>query len=240
MAGKRQKNYTKQLPGYHFYLLLLNGEHKENAVLLLQALIRKRFNDKYTVTILSHRLQYLRKQSHNQQYFFNTIISNGLKVYEDPKHPIYPLKIDMVRDIEFTMNYWKNRMLAAGSFLATAQNEKMNQPALITNALLQQAVQQIIMALLDLFLSYHPNIYSTKYMLRLSECVPGIEPLFDNSEEDRKLRQLLSANIDMIKHKNLDTESIEDSDRLYTKCRDFYDMAKRLGQTELELLANLK
>ena len=146
----------------------------------------------------------------------------------------------MARDIEFTKNYWKNRMLAAESFLVTAQNGKMNQPALIINALLQQAVQQIIMALLDLFLNYHPNIYSTKYMLRLVECIPGVEPPFDNSEEDRKLRQLLSANIDMIKHKNLDTESIEDSDRLYTKCRDFYDMAIRLGQTELERLADLK
>lgn len=234
-----RKNYTAQLPGYHFYLLLLNGEHKENAVLLLQALIRRQFNDKYTVTILSHRVQYLRKQSHNQQYFFNLVMSNGLKVYEDPVHPIYPLKIEMVRDIEFTKNYWNNRMIAAESFLATAQNEKMHQPALIINALLQQAVQQIIMALLDLFLSYHPNIYSTKYMLRLAECIPGVEPLFDNSERDRKLRQLLSSNIDMIKHNDLDKESIEDSCCLYTRCQDFYDMAGRLGQRELERLENL-
>ena len=237
--GSSKINYTDQVPGYHFYLLLLTGESRENTVPLLQSQIKKLFNNQYTVTILSHRVQYLRRQSHNQQYFFNTVMANGLRAYNDTEHPVYPLKIDMVRDMAFTRNYWKNRMRAAEAFLEMVRNEHDNPHVIILNALLQQAVQQIAMGLLDLFLGYHPNIYSTKYLLRLLGCIPEVQPIFDNSERDRKLLQLLSANIDMLKHNDLDRESIEDSNVLYTRCRDFFDVATKVGTTRMEAAGNL-
>jgi hypothetical protein len=237
--GKTKKPYSKQLPGYHFYLLVLNGEYKEGAVPLLHSLIKKQFENRYTVTILSHRVQYIRKQSHNQKYFLNKVIENGLLAYSDTLHLVYPINTDEKRDVDFTKNYWKNRMMAAGQFLRVAEGCTRCEEALVKNALVQQAMQQVAMAQLDLLLSYHPNIYSINYLFYLLECIPEVKLPFTDSGQDRRLKQLLAANIDMIKHKDLKSESIEESNMIYEKCHAFYNSMYALGQIELLRLDNL-
>lgn len=237
---KKKKVFNKQLPGYHFYLLVLSGEYKENALPLLQSLIKEKFGNKYTLTLLIHRVKNLRSQSHNQKYFLDKVMDNGVLAYHDSQYTVYPINTDAQRDIEYTRNYWTNRMLASEQFLMTAEQCTEPGEALVKNALVQQAVQQVAIAQLDLFLSYHPAIYSIPYMFRLLQCIPEIKLPFSDSEQDRKLRELLSANIDMIKHKDLNWDSIDDSNLLYTKCEEFYNEMYTMGYQELERLDNLK
>lgn len=232
-SNKKQKAFSKELPGYHFYLLILNSEHRQNIVPELQALIKKKFGGKYTATILQHRAQYLRNQAVNQQHFINAVVRNGLEVYNNPDHPFYEIPVAADKDSAFSKNYWDNRMGLAEGFLALVHTE---QP-IILNVLIQQAVQQLAVGLIDLFMGYHPNIYSTNYLLRLLDCIPELPKLFTDSEEDRRLQQLLSANIDMLKHKNIGQETIEDSSKLFKKARDFYDKILVIGNKELERLA---
>lgn len=231
---KKKKAFNKQLPGYHFYLLVLNSEYRENAVLLLQSLIKKQFENRYTVTLLIHRVKNLRSQSHNQKYFLDKVMVNGILAYHDSRYNVYPINTDTQRDIEYTRNYWKNRMLAAEQFLKTAEQCTKPDEALVKNALVQQAIQQVTTAQLDLFLGYHPAIYSIPYLFRLLQCIPEIKLPFSDSEQDRKLVKLLSANIDMIKHKDLNLDSLNDSNLLYTKCEDFYNEMYTLGYAELK------
>lgn len=231
-SNKKQKAFSKELTGYHFYLLVLNSEHRQNIVPELQALIKNKFAGKYIVTILQHRAQYLRNQAVNQKHFINAVVRNGLGVYNNPDHPFYEISVADDRDLAFSKNYWDNRMRLAEGFLALVHTE---QP-IILNVLIQQAVQQMAVGLIDLFMGYHPNIYSTNYLIRLLDCIPEIPKLFTDSEEDCKLRQLLSANIDMLKHKNIGQETIEDSSKLFKKCRDFYDKILVIGNMELERL----
>lgn len=238
-AGKARKVFNKQMPGYHFCILLLTCEHKENTLPLLQSLIKEKFENKYTLTILVHRMQNLRKQSHNQKYFLNKVMANGILAHCESPYIICPINADKKRDIEFTRNYWKNRMLASEQFLMTAEQCTEPDEALVKNALVQQAVQQVAVAQLDLFLSYHPAIYSIPYLFRLLECIPEIKLPFSDSEQDKKLRELLSANIDMIKHKDLNRDSIDHSNLLYTKCEAFYNEMYTLGYTELQRLDDL-
>lgn len=233
---KKQKPFSRTLPGYHYYLLVLNREYKQNSVAELQALIRKKFSGRYTVTILQHKAQHLRKQALNQKHFINAVVANGLEVYNSPLSPFYQIPVATGRDIKFTKNYWNNRMLVAQGFLTLVQDEYPDELPILINAMLQQAIQQIAVGVLDLFLSYHPNIYSTNYLLRLLDCIPKLPKLFIDSEEDRRLRQLLSANIDMLKHKNPEQETIEDSSKLYKKCKDFYNAILVAGSKELERL----
>ncbi|RYJ42057.1 hypothetical protein [Flavobacterium beibuense] len=233
---KKRKPFGRKLPDYHFYLLVLNSQHRHNLVPELQALIKKQFAGRYTVTILQHRAQYLRKQTTNQKHFINAVATNGLEVYNSSYSPFYCISVGAGRDIEFRKNYWNDRMRIAEGFLTLVQDEYPNELPLLINALLQEAVQQMAVGLLDLFMGYHPNIYSTNYLLRLLDCIPGLPKLFSNSEEDRRLRQLLSANIDMLKHKNPGQETIEDSNRLYKKYREFYDAILVEGSRELERL----
>lgn len=72
------------------------------------------------------------------------------------------------------------------------------------------------------------------------QCIPEIKLPFSDSQLDRKLRELLSASIDMIKHKDLNVDSIEDSNLLFTKCEEFYNEMYTLGYTELKRLDDLK
>ena len=232
-------NFRKKLPRYHFYLLVLNMEYKENAVSLLQFLIREKFGDRYKVTILNHRAQYLRKQSQNQKYFFDTITTNGLLIYSNPLRPLYCKTFGEVRDLEFSKNYWQNRIFAAQHFLALVQDSNEPEVPLIINSILQQSVKQIAVGLLDLFLGYHPNKYSINYLFSLLQYLDIIELPFDLSiEKERFLYQLLSANSDMIMHKNLKSENIEDSDFLSSKCEKFVEQAYSIGNNEVERIQN--
>ncbi len=231
-SNKKQKAFSKELPSYHFYLLVLNSEHRQNIVPELQALIKKKSTGKYTVTILQHRAQYLRNQSVNQKHFINAVVRNGLEVYNNPNHPFYEISVTAERDLAFSKSYWDNRMRLAEGFLALVHTE---QP-IILNILIQQALHQMAVGLIDLFMGYHPNIYSTNYLLRLLDCVPKLPKLFTDSEEDYRLRQLLSANIDMLKHKNIGQETIEDSSKLFKKAKDFYDKVLVIGNKELQRL----
>jgi hypothetical protein len=233
---KKQKAFSKELPSYHFYLLVLNSEHRQNIVPELQALIKKKFSGKYTITILQHRAQYLRNQAVNQKQFINSVVRNGLEIYNNPEHPFYEIPMAADRDLAFSKNYWDNRMRLAEGFLALVHTE---QP-IILNVLIQQAVQQMAAGLIDLFMGYHPNIYSTNYLLRLLDCIPELPKLFTNSEEDCRLRQLLSANIDMLKHKNIGHETIEDSSKLFKKAKDFYDKIMVIGYKELQRLEQIE
>ncbi|MFV5700150.1 hypothetical protein ACM55H_17460 [Flavobacterium sp. ZT3R17] len=232
--------YSKQLPDYHFYLLVLNIEHKENAVSLLQSLICDKFEGKYRVTILNHRANYLRKQNQNQKYFFDTVTTNGLLIYNNPFHPIYCKTFGAVRDLEFSKNYWQNRILAARQFFDLVQNCSSNDSALIKNALLHQAVEQILVGIVDLFLSYHPNKLSFNYLFSLMEYIPEVEFPFDFTiEREKELYQLLSANIEMLKHKDIQCGTIEYSMLLEEKCIEFFRNAKGAAEKEIKRLENL-
>lgn len=233
-------NYIKQLPDYHFYLLVLNIEHKENAVYLLQSLIRDKFEGKYRVTILNHRAHYLRKQNQNQKYFFDTVTTNGLLVYNNSLHPVYSKTFCAVRNIECSIKYWENRILVAQQFFGLVQNCSSNDSALIKNALLHQAVEQILFGIIDLFLSYHPNMLSFNYLFSLMEYIPEVEFPFDFTiEKEKELYQLLSANIEMLKHKDIQRDTIEDSKLLEEKCIEFFIDEKGVAENEIKRLENL-
>jgi len=233
-------NYSKQVPDYHFYLLVLNMEHKENAVSLLQSLIRDKFEGKYLVTILNHRARNLRKQNQNQKYFFDTVTTNGILVYNNPLSPVYCRTFCAVRNIECSIKYWENRILAAQEFFGLVKNCTSNDLALIKNALLHQAVEQILVGLIDLFLSYHPNKLSFKYLFSLMEYIPEVEFPFDFTiEKEKELYQLLCANIEMLKHKDMQCDNIEDSKHLEERCSEFFVVVKEAANKEIKRLENL-
>jgi hypothetical protein len=231
--------FRKKLPRYHFYLLVLNMEHKENAASVLQSHIREKFQDRYKVTILNHRVHYLSKQSQNQKHFFDTITTNGLLIYNNPLYPMYCKIFGVARDLEFSKNYWQNRILAAEHFLILVQDSNEPEVSLIINSVLQQCIKQIAAGLIDLFLGYHPNKYSVSYLFALVQYLDIIELPFDlNNEIERVAYQLLSASSDMILHKNLRSENTEDSDFLFGKCEKFFELAEQIGNNEVERIQN--
>jgi hypothetical protein len=80
---------------------VLNLELIENAIELLQTQIADKFGDKYKVTILNHSASYLRKKSQNKKYFLDTIIANGLLIYNNPLYLVYSNIFEVERNIDF-------------------------------------------------------------------------------------------------------------------------------------------
>jgi HEPN domain-containing protein len=137
--------------------------------------------------------------------------------------------------LEFSKNYWQNRILASEHFLALVQDSNEPEVPLIINSILQQSVKQAVVGLIDLFLGYHPNKYSISYLFSLLYYLDIMELPFDlNNEKERFLYQLLSANGDMIMHKNLNSENGEDSDLLFSKCEKFFELAEQIGNNEVK------
>jgi hypothetical protein len=143
--------------------------------------------------------------------------------------------------LEFSKNYWQNRILASEHFLALVQDSNEPEVPLIINSILQQSVKQALVGLIDLFLGYHPNKFSISYLFSLLYYLDIMELPFDlNNEKERFLYQLLSANSDMIMHKNLNSENGEDSDLLFSKCEKFFELAEQIGNSEVQRIENLK
>lgn len=234
----RHKAYRKALPSLHFYLLVLHSDFKDNLYVRLKALIGEATGGLHTVTLLCQRMQQLRRQHQHHRFFMNKILLNGYAAYKDTVYPCTPVVTLPERDLVFSAKYWRDRLLVARQFLNLAGMCKNSAEELVKNALLQQAVQQLVVAQLELFLGCRPKHYGIGYLLSLLACIPSMPLLFTASEMDLRLQQLLSADLDMLKHKQLDHHSIEASGVLYQKCEVFYATLHAIGLEELKRIEN--
>jgi hypothetical protein len=235
----RSANYSKQLPGYHFYLLVLNLEHIENGAVLLETLIREKFGDKYKVTILNHSINYLCKKNHNQKYFFNAIISNGLLVYNNPLFLVYTKTFELEREIDFVRKFYDSKMLLAQQFLIVAQNSFNDDSVSMKNEFLHKAMKQIAIAHIHLFLGYHTGKFSLSCLFSLLKYIQEIEFPFDFiDEKENPIYQLKTANAEIVKQENTQSTAITSSKLLEEKCIAFFEQAMRIAEKEFIRLEN--
>jgi hypothetical protein len=235
----KNRNYNNELPNYHFYLLVLNLEHIENAIELLQTQIAEKYGEKYKVTILNHSASYLRKKSQNKKYFLDIIIANGLLIYNNPLYLVYSNTFEVERDIVFSKKYFENRMLLAQQFLSLAQNCFIEDSSFIKNILHHKAVEQIAGGLIYLFLGYHSGKFSMNYLFSLLKYIQEIELPFDfTDEKETAIHQLMLVNSEMSKPKDIQSVTIEDGNILEEKCITFFMLAKEIAEKEFERLEN--
>ncbi|KFF15411.1 BTB/POZ domain-containing protein [Flavobacterium hydatis] len=237
--GDKNRNYSSELPDYHFYLLVLNLEHIENVIELLQTQIEEKIGDKYKVTILNHSASYLRKKSHNKKYFLDIVIANGLLIYNNPLYLVYSNSFEVERNLDFSKKYFENRMLLAQQFLSLAQNCFVEDSSFIKNILHHKAVEQIAGGLIYLFLGYHSGKFSMNYLFSLLNYIQEIELPFDfTDEKETAIHQLMLVNSEMIKPENVQSLTIEGGNILEEKCVTFFMLAKEIAEKEFERLEN--
>lgn len=235
----KRANYSKQLPNYHFYLLVLNLEHIENGEALLETLIREKFGEKYKVTILNHSINYLRKKNYNQKYFFNAIISNGLLIYNNPLFLVYSKTFGLERDINFVRKFYDSKMLLAQQFLIVAQNSFNDDCVSIKNEFLHKAIKQIAIAHIHLFLGYYTGRFSLSCLFFLLKYIQEIEFPFDFvDEKENPVYQLATVNTEIVKQENTQSTAITSSKLLEEKCIAFFEQAMRIAEKEFIRLEN--
>lgn len=232
-------NYSKQFPRYHFYLLILNLEHMENAGVLMEEIIHEKFGGKYKVTIISHSINYLRKKNHNQKYFFNAVIANGLLVYNNSLFLLYSKTFELEREIDFVKKFYDAKMLLAAQFLCLGQNNLSDDSISMKNDFLYKALKQIAIAHIHLFLGYHTGKFSMSTLFSLLKYIQEIELPSDYvNNEENLIYKFLSLNSEMVKHKGIQIDTVEHNILLGESCAAFYEMAKKIATNEFTRLEN--
>ena len=236
-AEGKKSGFTKDFPGYHFYLLVHSRENREDITALIQAAVRDQFEGKHHVTILIHRLKNMHKQSQNQKYFFESVVKRGLLVYNDPQLPVNFIPEGLTKDHDHSKTFWQNRMLAATQLLDSAGELTTNDQALLKNTLLHQATEQVSLGIIELFLGYHPATHSLACLLSLVAFTQEIEIPFGNTtEQEQRLYKLLTAHIGALRHHDLKLYDIADSNVLFSQCQTFLEHAGRIGNTAIKHL----
>jgi hypothetical protein len=228
-------NYSPNLPGYHFYLLIVNLEPIENV--LIQNLIRGKFDGKYKVTVLSHTSYCVRKKNKNQSYFFDKIIANGLLVYNNPLYLIYTRNTFIERDAAFSRKYVSNRIMIAQQLFSLAQNCFNNDSATIKKVLYRKTIEQVSIALIYLYLGYYSSKYSINYLFSLLKYTKEVELPFDFTKENEKLLyKFMTEKTESLKQNDLQNVILEYNKLLEQKSIAFLEYGTRLADNKFEKL----
>ncbi|KIO52859.1 hypothetical protein [Flavobacterium hibernum] len=235
----KKESYSKKVPNYHFYLLVVYLEHTEKAILLMQNLIQAKFGKKYKVTILYHNSNFVRKKNQNQKYFFDAIITNGLLVYNNPLYLAYPETNIGERDLNFCKKYVEHRILIAQQLFSLAQNCFSDDSIIIKKVLFRKVIEQIAIGLIYLFLSYHAGKFSINYLFSLLKYIDEVDFPFDcdNGKESTLYQYLIETTEVSIKKKKVNG-NILDNKFLENKCIAFFKQAKELSANAFEKLEN--
>lgn len=235
----KKENYSKKVPNYHFYLLVVYLEHSENAIILMQNLIRTKFQGKYKVTILYHSSSCVRKKNKNQKFFFDAVITNGLLTYNNPLYLAYPKMNIGKRDLVFSKKNIEYRIMIAQQLFSLAQNCFSDDCIIIKKVLFRKVIEQIAIGLIYLFLNYHAGKFSINYLFSLLKYIQEVDFPFDFTDErERALFQYLSETTEVSNQKGKGKNNVWDIKLLEDKCVAFFKHAKELTENTLEKLEN--
>lgn len=235
----KQENYSTKLPGYHFYLLVVNLEPIPNAISLMQDLIQTYFEDQYKVTILNHSSNCVRKKNQNQKYFFDHIIVNGLLVYNNPLYLVYVTTLNKKRDLNFSKKYVESRILIAKQLFSIAQNCFSDDSAIIKKVLFCKATEQISIGLIYLFLGYHSAKFSINHLFSLLKYTEFVALPFDfKNEKEKALYQFMSENLEVSKQREVQDNILDHNKLLELKCSEFIQYAIQLSEDEFEKITH--
>lgn len=223
----KKVNYISSLPKYHFYLLLVNLEPVDKV--LIQSLIRNNFEGRYTVTILNHNVESIKKTDQNHRYFFDKIIANGLFVYNNPSYVLYPVINSGERDVAYSRKYVTHRLLIAQQLFSLADNRFSDDSERIKKGLYRKTMEQISVGLIYLYLGYYPGKVATNCLFSLLKYTKEVELPFDFKIENEKMLYQFMIESPEMSGKELEPNTIMEFNKLLEqKCKNFLEYSAQL------------
>ena len=238
-----QESASKQEEHTHFYLLVFTNENKTNAAADISDIIKTKTEGRFTVTLLLHKATSVRYLTPHKLYFFYEVLTKSQTVFE---HVNVPPNIAFEevpkRKAAYIRSYWKNRNSVAKSFLESENQIEGFDTELIQESMLNIAVEQICLGLIDVFLGYQPNHFSLAFLFDICEIFTSLtsEIFPRTTEEDKKLFDLLKMHPSSLRWANLKTSSFLNTELLEKRCNLFYERACSLVESELERLENIE
>ena len=150
----KPKNYSDKLPGYHFYLLIINLDQTQYEIAPMEELILEKFEGKHQATILSHSAELIRKEKTSQKYFFDYVKTYGLLIYNAPYYSVYLKKYLPGWESKFKEKYEKEKVLTAKQLFDDAEYYLSDSQVTVKKVLFRRMIEQISSGLIYLHLGY--------------------------------------------------------------------------------------
>ena len=222
----------------HVYLLVLTEESKANATADLSDLIAGLVPN-CKVTLLLHKNTSLRQLTPNQKWFFNSIMQEGLLVWEHGTFPPYlHLDEEPVRQTALASGYWDHRLRIARAYLDSELQIEDSGIECVQHSMLHVVVEQVCLGMIAVFLGYQPTHFSLGYLMDLcSLFTPIASELFPRqTEDDQLLYKLLTTNFGTLRHAKTRYHGLMYTELLSKRCCLFVEQAELLVGKELERL----
>ncbi|URC14577.1 hypothetical protein [Flavobacterium sp. B183] len=188
----KPKKFSNKLPGYHFYLLIINLDQTQNEIAPMEELILEKFEGRHQVTILSHSAELIRKEKTCQKYFFDYVKTHGILIYNAPYYSVYLKKHLPSWEPEFKEKYEKEKVLKAKQLFNEAEYYLSDSHVTVKKVLFRRAIEQISSGLIYLHLGYFSNKLSMNSLFALLKYIKEIELPFDpENEKEAKILHYL-------------------------------------------------
>lgn len=221
----------------HYYLLIFEREHKENAVHDLADIIRSKTKGLASATLLIHSVDEIKLAKDEQKTFFLNIIATGDALYKHKSFNVLSLGEEVhQRDYKQAISYLQNRNLIVNQISEWQGEYEWANYSPLKAVMLHHIVEQACLGMLKLFLGYAPNHFALSYLIELCEYfAPSAGKFFPrNSAEDKRLFKILSRYTWTLRYSGDDDIAFEDMSLLQTRCNDFADYAQEVIQKELK------
>ena len=197
-AGLSTESLPPVLGAYD--LLVIGREGDRRSDYELQDLIENRCREAAPVTVLVHDIGYVNRRLGEGQYFFYSVIREGVLLYDTGKSPFVSVKApDWEKVRSMAGRDYERWGQQAGAFYHSAEFNYTRGEDRAAIFLLHQAAEQIYQAILLAFTGYKPTThnldklrrYTNRFSLELALVFPR-----DNEQEDDLFRLLLAGYVD--------------------------------------------
>ena len=235
ISSKKERNT-------HFYLLVLTDQYIIKTVSDICDVVKNKTKGRYTVTILLHKGKSGNYLTPHQTFFYHEVLTKGYNVYERENMPPNIVFNEVPkRNVDYIRSYWKNRNIIADNFINSQNQIDLLERAVVHEAMMHTAVEQICLGLINVFLGYHPNHFSLAYLFEICEIfTPLVSEIFPQTTgEDKRLFDLLKTHPGSLRWLKLKNSSRIDTELLAKRCKLFHERACELVEVELERIENL-
>lgn len=227
----------------HYYLLVYSIDNKPNAIADLSDIIKKKSKGQYTVTLLIHLATTIRQLTPEKSYFFHHAMTRGINLYEHERvPPCIAFESSPERNIAYIKSYWRNRNRVSEVFLESQGMVDGIDTEPIQEAMMQIAMENTALALIDTFLGYRPVHFHLAYLFDLCNLFCSLpRDIFPrNTEEEIKLFELLSKHISKLRSAHMGAMNFLHTELLQKRCRVFQEKATILIEKEIQRLENIR
>ncbi|MDI5886468.1 hypothetical protein [Flavobacterium yafengii] len=221
----------------HFYLLILEEEHKQNAVHDLADIIKSKTRGRCTATLLIHNVTELKTKQADQRHFFWKIMQDGQLLYQNEQAPPkLNFEEPPKRNLKSAKDYLQNRNVIVNTMVEWQSDPEWSFYSPLKGVVLHNVIEQTCLAMIRLFLGYTPNHFSLVYLLDICKHFnPQTGDFFPaRTEQDILLLKILCQSTLTLRYSGDDNVDYQDMDLLEARCNEFVSHADTIVRKELE------